>query len=247
MSRIRTIKPDFFFDEHLAEMPYETRLTFVGLWCLADREGRLEDSPKKIKAHLFPYNGVDIEKCLDELSKKLVIRYVVNGKNYMQIRNFLKHQRPHHTEKASVIPPQNTVKQRPSRNNKEKSNGDSTVNTQSGDGEARVGREGKGKEGNGVMCITDARFLSVWLKYPKKLGKKEAQKHFNASVVSDQDLKDIDLALEKYIAYVAGKDAQYIQMGSTWFNNWRDWLDYDGPVDQKAKFAEIMRLNKGGA
>jgi len=41
--RSRNIKPGFFKNEIIAEMPTETRLLFIGLWLLADREGRLED------------------------------------------------------------------------------------------------------------------------------------------------------------------------------------------------------------
>jgi hypothetical protein len=32
------------------------RLLFTGLWCLADREGRLEDRPAEIKAEIFSYD-----------------------------------------------------------------------------------------------------------------------------------------------------------------------------------------------
>ena len=54
MSRIRSIKPEFFLDEELAELSPLTRLLFVGLWTLADCEGRLEDRPKRIRAQLHP-------------------------------------------------------------------------------------------------------------------------------------------------------------------------------------------------
>lgn len=54
MARMRTIKPGFFTDEELVELPFEVRLLFVGLWTLADREGRLTDKPKQIKMAIFP-------------------------------------------------------------------------------------------------------------------------------------------------------------------------------------------------
>lgn len=108
MPRIRYIKPDFFFDEDLADLPFEHRLAYSGLWCQADREGRLEDSPKKLKAHIFPYDEVDMNKILNDLAKKpFVVRYELNGKKYLQIINFHKHQKPHHTEQDSKIPPPN--------------------------------------------------------------------------------------------------------------------------------------------
>jgi len=48
MARSRNIKPGFFRNEMLAECSPLARLLFAGLWCLADRFGRLEDRPKRI-------------------------------------------------------------------------------------------------------------------------------------------------------------------------------------------------------
>ncbi len=112
MARIRYLKPDFFEDEHIAQLSFVHRLTYAGLWCLADKEGRLEDSPTKIKSKLFSSDlsrinrKININKVLDDLTHKpFIVRYEVEGKKYIEIINFLKHQRPHHTEKNSEIPP----------------------------------------------------------------------------------------------------------------------------------------------
>lgn len=105
MARARNIKPSFFTNEQLAECSIEARLLFVGLWTLADREGRLEDRPKKIRAEVFPYDLCDCEPLLAELHKHgFIVRYQVDGSRYIQIPNFLKHQHPHKQEKASSIP-----------------------------------------------------------------------------------------------------------------------------------------------
>ncbi len=105
MPRSRNIKPSFFQNEELAELPFETRLLFIGLWCLADREGRLEYRPKKIKMQLFPADNINIEQSLLGLSgASLVQVYVVDNIKYIQITNFNKHQNPHQKEKASTIP-----------------------------------------------------------------------------------------------------------------------------------------------
>lgn len=115
MARARNIKPGFFVNEDLVELDFGTRLLFVGLWTLADREGRLEDRPKKIKIGVFPADNVDVEAMLQELNRYgFVERYEVNGRKYIQIANWSKHQNPHHTEKASDIPNPNgelTVKE----------------------------------------------------------------------------------------------------------------------------------------
>jgi len=49
MARTRSIKPSFFKNEFLAECEPMARLLFVGLWTLADRDGRLELRPRRIE------------------------------------------------------------------------------------------------------------------------------------------------------------------------------------------------------
>lgn len=135
MARTRYIKPDFFKDEDLCCLPLAARVWFQGLWCQADREGRVEYRPKRLKLEIFPYDDVDpvalTEKlanpCLpDRPEKKFIIIYSVNGEQYIQIINFSDHQRPHHTEKPSAIP---------------SFNGYTTVKTTNNNGYARMGME----------------------------------------------------------------------------------------------------------
>ena len=108
MARSRNIKPGFFKNDVLAELPPLTRLLFIGLWCLADREGRLEDRPKRIKAEVLPYDNCDIDKLLAQLDGAgFIHRYQVDGNEYIEIPNFTKHQNPHMKEQASEIPAPN--------------------------------------------------------------------------------------------------------------------------------------------
>ena len=108
MARARNIKPGFFDNEVLGELPALTRLLFIGLWCLADREGRLQDRPKRIKKELLGYDDVtadDVDTMLQQLNdNEFIQRYEVAGEQYIQVRNFLKHQNPHCKEQPSVIP-----------------------------------------------------------------------------------------------------------------------------------------------
>jgi len=105
MARSRNIKPGFFKNEILAEIEPLGRILFSGLWILADREGRLEDRPKRIKAEILPYDNCDADNLLNQLAQSdFIIRYKVDGCCYIQIVNFLKHQNPHKNEVASVIP-----------------------------------------------------------------------------------------------------------------------------------------------
>lgn len=106
MARSRNIKPGFFKNEDLADLTTDVRLLFVGLWCLADREGRIEDRPRRIKAELFPFDNFEVDPMLNQLQNKgFIVRYEASGENYLSIVNFVKHQDPHYKEKASEIPP----------------------------------------------------------------------------------------------------------------------------------------------
>jgi len=105
MARARNIKPAFFDNEDLAELPALNRLLFIGLWCLADREGRVELRPKRIKAQLFPYDNCDMIEMVNSLSVyKFIEIYTVEDKEYLQINKWAKHQNPHHKEIASILP-----------------------------------------------------------------------------------------------------------------------------------------------
>lgn len=103
--RARNIKPGFFKNDTLAELDFAGRLLFIGLWGIADREGRLEDRPKKIKAEIFPYDDVNVDSFLGELDRLgFILRYEAGEARYIQIVNFDKHQNPHPREAASLIP-----------------------------------------------------------------------------------------------------------------------------------------------
>jgi len=103
--RARNIKPGFFKNEALAECSPLARLLFAGLWCLADRDGRLEDRPKRIRVELLGYDDGSVEDLLSELHEAgFILRYTAAGGRFIQIVNFGKHQNPHCKEQASVIP-----------------------------------------------------------------------------------------------------------------------------------------------
>ena len=105
MARSRNLKPGFFKNEDLAACGMTARILFAGLWCFADRQGRLEDRPLRIKAEIFPYDTVDVNAELQILdAAKFIKRYEKNSVKYIQIINFTKHQNPHIKEQDSTIP-----------------------------------------------------------------------------------------------------------------------------------------------
>ncbi|EPG8763704.1 hypothetical protein JAG56_004869, partial [Raoultella ornithinolytica] len=105
MARSRNIKPGFFTNDELAECQPLARILFAGLWTIADKEGRLDDRPKKIKVMVLPFDDADCDVLLQQLHQhKFINRYQVNGDSYIQISNWKKHQNPHCKEAASEIP-----------------------------------------------------------------------------------------------------------------------------------------------
>jgi len=156
MARIRTIKPDFFFHEGMANLSVTTRLFFIGLWTQVDREGRCEDGAKRLRAQIFPYSPeIDAEEILLELAAwGHIYRYKSDGKSYIEVHNFLKHQRPHIREVPSEIPAPS-----PS-DKKKKHNLGSAKASPRLSGPDKVVKpypldkgEGKGREGNGVIAV----------------------------------------------------------------------------------------------
>lgn len=108
--RARNIKPGFWKNEELVELPFETRLLFIGLWNLADREGRIENRPKRIKIEIFPADDVDIAQGITRLSEAGLVKvYQARGKNCIEVVNFKKHQNPHHREAPSDLPSSDEV------------------------------------------------------------------------------------------------------------------------------------------
>lgn len=105
MARSRNIKPGFFTNDLLAEIHPFGRILFAGLWTIADREGRLENRPKKIKAQVLPYDDCDIDALIQDLScRGFILCYTDSGNGYIQVLNWAKHQQPHCKEPASTIP-----------------------------------------------------------------------------------------------------------------------------------------------
>jgi hypothetical protein len=94
MARLRTIKPEFWSDAAVGECSPSARLLFVATWNFADDHGGLDRNAKQLKAQAFPYDAIDCEPLVQELLRAgLLVEYVSNGKKYLHIRNFQKHQK----------------------------------------------------------------------------------------------------------------------------------------------------------
>ena len=134
MSRIRSIKPEFWTSAQVMECSPITRLFFIGLWNFCDDYGRHPVSEKQLKALIFPGDDVpvsNIRGMINELAANdLVEIYVVDGKQYLSVSGW-KHQKIDRPQPSKSPAPPSTIR-RPFDDH----------STNSIDG-----REGKGEEG----------------------------------------------------------------------------------------------------
>lgn len=209
------------------------RLFFIGLWCQADRAGRLEDCPERLQFQICPYDvaagKVSAATMLKELTPKFLTRYGREGKKYIQIKTFLKHQRPHHTEADSIIPPPDGDEcgNKPSDNGyhllgKEKEKEKESIKERT----SAPGPGSSSRKAKGCSPICSARFDRFWAAYPRKVGKGAARKIWTKLNPSDDLILKMISSLEKQCSSSQWqKDGgQYIPHPSTWLNQER-WDD----------------------
>jgi hypothetical protein len=107
--RIRSVKPESLKDEELWDAEMQTGLplfrAFVGLWCQADRRGRFEWRPRKLKSEVLPYWEGEFERVLDALTTcGFLVSYVVGERRYGWLPTFEKHQFINGKEPESRLP-----------------------------------------------------------------------------------------------------------------------------------------------
>jgi len=148
MARIRTIKPDFFTSEDIVSLTPLARLLYIGIWCEADKEGRLVWKPMTFKLRYLPGDACDIKAlCQEIVDQGLVVLY---GDGYAVIPAFSRHQHVNPRESESVIPAPDACESVTTTNPRVV---DACARVD--DASARVphaqgGREGKGKERKGM-------------------------------------------------------------------------------------------------
>ncbi|WP_207458635.1 hypothetical protein [Azospirillum sp. SYSU D00513] len=103
MSRIRTVKPDFWTSEQVVSCTFMARLLFIGLWNFCDDSGVHSDSPMRIKMEVFPADDIaaaEVAGLVDELvGAGLLERYSVGAASYLRVTGWKKHQKidkPHY-------------------------------------------------------------------------------------------------------------------------------------------------------
>lgn len=163
MSRIRSIKPEFWTSEQVVNLPVVTRLFFIGLWNFCDDRGVHPYAPKVLKMRVMPGDDIgeaDVLAMLAQLEQEgLINRFEGgDGKDYIWVTGWFLHQK---VEKPNYKYPA------PPKIGEQSANTPRTVPEQSASSPRAVGeqsavegigrdRKGKGKDGEGFNAGTPA-------------------------------------------------------------------------------------------
>lgn len=108
MARTRIIKPEFFVSDQIARLSPWARLFFIGLWTVADRDGRMKYNPRVLAVQILPHDDIDVLPLFEELLREgLVVAYEAEGMKLLWIPTFTRHQKFHQNEKPSDLPAPN--------------------------------------------------------------------------------------------------------------------------------------------
>ncbi len=214
MARKRQIDPDIWTSEQVISLQVEARLLFIGMISQADDEGRLKGSPLSLKVSIFPADKYDLDKIKlwrDAVVKStLAICYEKDGIEYLSLPNFNKYQYMTKRFPSKLPSPDSSCV---------------VVNDELIIGERQLYGIGIGigiEVGNGIGA-----FDVFWKEYPKRVGKKDAEKAFRK--INPNLMETILSALDKAKKSSSWqKDGgQFIPNPATWLNGkrWEDEIE----------------------
>lgn len=98
MARARFIRPEFFTDEKIGELPFGARLLFQCIWIHSDLRGVFEHSAKFLRTQAFPYDeGVTSAQVVEWMglleAAGMIARFEARGKTWGHVVHWKDHQR----------------------------------------------------------------------------------------------------------------------------------------------------------
>ena len=228
MARKRMIDPNIWQSEDFSKLSTLAKLVFIGLFSLADDEGRGRSNPVYLKSNLFPYEegirSADIDKTLSEISSNMsVIFYSCDGSNYYSLYNWNTWQKIDKPSKSKI--PEYDEK------TMQKIFDDNSTNVRR---TVSPNIKEKEKNNNEQKQILLEHFNLIWEKYPNKKGKAKAIEYY-LQWIKGRTIAGITRKLtdeQMYYAVVKyqkeceknGIEQQFIKHGDTFFN--KAILDY---------------------
>jgi hypothetical protein len=240
MSRIRTVKPEFCESESVGRLSLGARLLFIQLFTIVDDAGRCRAAPQFLVSRLYPYDDpveikAQIDGWLGELDTEQCVRgYEVNGSHYLEIVNWLKHQKIDHKTPSKLPAFENGT---PTDFAKAREDFAKSRETVAPDLDLDLDQEGKGEEhmvaaatadGDGNVVeqeVIDLGFERFKAAFPKRDGANPwtpAKKAWDKAIREGARPAEIIAGAEHYAIVVAKiDDRQKICRASTFLNEKR--------------------------
>lgn len=221
MARIRSIKPEFPQSETIGKLSRDARLLFILLWTIVDDSGKSRGSSRMLASVLFPYDDDArelIDGWLSELETNSCIRlYEVDGSTYLEICNWLKHQKIDHPSPSRLpeFREASRILAKPSRS-LAPDLGSRTKDLGSGPRKER----GLASLACSKQVRANENFERFYSEYPKKVNRRAAVKKFKTVVKSGVDPEKIIAAARKSASAhrMAMTEQRFIPAPDVWLN-----------------------------
>lgn len=112
MARQRFIWPSIWSDKCFGELNHEEQILFIGLYSLADDEGRIIADPKYLKAQIFPYKHYSakrVERVRNRVVERMrnvrLYRYGAAGDEAIVLLKWADYQKPKYPKPSKIPPP----------------------------------------------------------------------------------------------------------------------------------------------
>jgi hypothetical protein len=109
MARQRFIWPSIWVSENFMELNYKERLLFIGIFSLADDEGRIKANTKSLKASIFPGDDIkleEVESCIINLHNSgSILLYNSEVGRIACLPNWNDFQKPKYPKPSKLPPP----------------------------------------------------------------------------------------------------------------------------------------------
>ena len=219
----RIIKESICTSDNLDKLSAFQETMFYRLLVNCDDYGRMDARPKILASKLFPLKDIRVNQIEDGLraltSAELVIIYEVDGKPFLQMKTWERHQQIRAKKSKYPSPESGSIKS------------DSICKQMIAD-DSRCPRNPIQSESESESNPKDARagmdeaFSAFWASYPRHTNKKAAQQAFQRLNPNDALMQTILAAIEKQKrSQQWTKDGgQYIPHPATWLNGQR-WND----------------------
>ena len=255
--RIRSIKPEFWRSRDIANLNWDARLVFIGLWSYVDDNGVGKDIDYDIIGDLFAADLIKdpretvarVSEAIGSLHQAgLVHRYEVNGDRLLYISFWEEVQRIDKPGKGRNPRPDGTFDYKESAIRESVASPPETL----APGTGEQGNRGTGEQGTNTRSpappssVRDPgpdRFDEFWEAYPRKVGKQKARGKF-ATACKRVDAQTVIDGARRLAADPNLPEAQFIPHPSTWLEGDR-WDD--PPLPARAGATTSIERNRGAA